>query len=180
MRVSQRDSRENNHSASAKSKARGRGANGAAIAVGDLVYLVSERSKTQARAKYLVTAISDGKCTVRKFSRLHFRRKPYSVPLTGVYPITGQDSSVQTFPESSSDSDDDEVMPLQYDMPSAPVEGQVRDDVGGNEMHSDDDNNDVADAVRDDNGRARRRRNEPDRFGDVVVGVQYNESMGNI
>ena len=94
VKVSQAASRARNHPPSAKSKARGRDRNSPHISLGDLVYLVSDRSKNQAREKYMVTALSGNTCKVRKFSRLHFRRKQYSVPLTGVYLITGGTTSL--------------------------------------------------------------------------------------
>ena len=104
--------RQRNHNFSATSKAKGKGPNSPSIAVGDLVYLVSERSKTQARDKYLVTSISREYCTVRKFTRHQFRRKEYSVPLTGIYPIVGgipAPSHAQD-PKSSDSSDSDDAL----------------------------------------------------------------------
>ena len=110
IKDSQSASRGRNHTASATSKARGRGPNAPSIAVGDLVYLVSERSKVQGRDKYLVTSICGEFCTVRKFTRTQFRRRTYRVPLTGVYPIVGSTSALTPVGDnsSSSDSDDDE------------------------------------------------------------------------
>ena len=89
LRSSQSSSRERNHISSAKSKARGKGPNSPLISTGDLVYLVSERSKNQARDKYLVINIAGEHCTLRKFTRNQFRRNQYTVPLTGVFPIVG-------------------------------------------------------------------------------------------
>ena len=78
------------------------------VTVGDLVYLASERSKLQARDKYLVTRIQDDSCTVRKFTRQQFRKKEYLVPLRDVYPIVNHPSCVSPpAVEESSDTDDD-------------------------------------------------------------------------
>ena len=150
LKRSQFGSRQKNHSASSASKARGRGPNSHSVSVGDLVYLVSERSKTQARDKYLVTSISADSCTVRKFTRTQFRRKEYSVPLTGVYPIVSGVSTPSFAPDdsgSSSDSDED-VPPVP--VPSADPESeeeQVVEDGGVEE-----------DMQRDGNRSTRPRR----------------------
>ena len=173
--ASQAASRKRNQASSAKSKARNRGRNSPDISVGDLVYLVSERSKNQARDKYLVTSISGNNCAVRKFSRLHFRRKQYSVPLTGVYPITG--GQLQPSPhrdqasDSSSDSDDNFDTP-----PAAPTNNREEEVSEEESLEEEEEVVGVVD-VGDNLGRTRRRRREPDRHGDIVVGDQYERDM---
>ena len=107
---SQSSSRWKNHVSSAKSKAKGKGPNSPEISVGDLVYLVSERSKNQARDKYLVTNISGSTCTIRKFTRNQFRRKQYTIPVTGVFPIIGGIHNSLPVNDSSSSSDSDEEL----------------------------------------------------------------------
>ncbi len=182
IKESQQSSRRQNHPASAKSKARGKGKNVVTVSVGDLVYLVAERSKTQARDRYLVTAVSGDKCTVRKFSRLHFRRKSYTVPITGVFPVTGQESGLpySSSVDSSSDSDDELIFhqPVLAPFPT----GVGEQDVRGGAMDGDDDDN-VDDAEGDvvvDALPPRRARTETVRFGDFVVGEAYEREMGNV
>ena len=141
LKRSQVTSRQDNHKFSSACKARGRGPNHPVISVGDLVYLVSERSKTQARDKYLVTSISGDTCTVRKFTRTQFRRKEYSVPLTGVYPIVGSainPSFAHDDSDSSSDSDEDVHEPVVVAQP-APVEAEeaVEENVDVEEVQRD-------------------------------------------
>ena len=76
--TSQRKSRLNNHMASAKSKALGyrptllRG-----FDIGQLVYLINDKDKTRSRDKYIVTAVSDNNCQIRKFTKNQFRAKTY-------------------------------------------------------------------------------------------------------
>lgn len=110
-------SREHNHMASAKSKARGHTRSRSnMISVGDLVFLVGEKDKTKAREKYLVVRVdTDLSCQLRKFTSSQFRSKVYTVPMSQCYlvqptvlaqssqgPIRGQYSK-----PLDSDSDDD-------------------------------------------------------------------------
>ena len=180
VKISQAASRARNHPSSAKSKARGRDRNSPHVSLGDLVYLVSDRSKNQAREKYLVTALSGNTCTVRKFSRLHFRRKKYSVPLTGVYLITGGHHHSGHDPvdiSSSSDSDDDFI--VQSVLPNVRIESSEEEE---EDVASDTVDNNVVDNVNNvdvvnDVGRSVRQRRQPDRHGDIVVGDDYDRNM---
>ena len=89
------------------------------IHVGGLVYLISERSKLQARDKYLVTSISKDSCTLRKFTRQQFRKKEYVVPLNAVYPIVGSPIAPEVVSgDSSSDSEEevDQVVAVDTDV----------------------------------------------------------------
>ena len=106
----QTTARERNHKPSAQSKFRPSTRKvPSGIAVGDLLYLVNERSKLQAREKYLVTSIQNSCCSLRKFTRQQFRKKEYhDVPLNEVYPIVNHPLTTPPPPEeSSSDSDCD-------------------------------------------------------------------------
>ena len=58
------------------------------ILVGDLVYIKGEKDKTKARAKYLVTAISEPWCKLRKFVGSQLRSKVYDIKLSECYPVT--------------------------------------------------------------------------------------------
>ena len=95
---------------------------------------MSERSKTQARDKYLVTNISGDSCTVRKFTRNQFRRKDYSVPLTGVYPIVGSTFAPPVVHESSSSSDSDDGAPQDANVGLAAVKSSSEGEDGGVEV----------------------------------------------
>ena len=87
--LSQHFSRQQNHTPSAKSKARGRNeVPSAAVSVGDLVFLKCDKDKLKAREKYLVVSISeDLTCELRKFTTSQFRSKVYSVPASECYPV---------------------------------------------------------------------------------------------
>ena len=61
--------RKQNHSYSEKSKNRNRnGSASSTINVGDLVYLVAERDKTQPRSRYLVISVENPWCVIKKLS----------------------------------------------------------------------------------------------------------------
>ena len=82
----QHHTRNQNHAASATSKAHGKTTSGAVpIQVGDLVYLKGERDKTKARDKYLVVSVCDQDCRIRKFTQSQYRAKSYDVKLTDCY-----------------------------------------------------------------------------------------------
>ena len=87
--LSQHSSRQQNHTPSAKSKARGRtNLPSAVVSVGDLVFLKGDRDKLKAREKYLVVSIrEDLSCELRKFTSSHFRSKVYLVPMSECYPV---------------------------------------------------------------------------------------------
>ena len=87
--LSQHFSRQQNHTPSAKSKARGRTeVPSAAVSVGDLVFLKCDKDKLKAREKYLVVSVSeDLTCELRKFTTSQFRSKVYSVPASECYPV---------------------------------------------------------------------------------------------
>ena len=105
---SQASAREKNHTSSALSKLHPSSRKvPSGVSVGDLVYLVGERSKLQGRDKYLVTSIQNDSCTVRKFTRQQFRKKEYVVPLLDLYPIVAHTFDTPPAEESSSDSDEE-------------------------------------------------------------------------
>jgi hypothetical protein len=87
--MSQHSNRLRNHSASIKSKARGKCAVPcSSLSVGDLVYLKCDKDKTKAREKYLVIAVEEPWCTVRKFTQTQFRSKSYTVTSSECYPVS--------------------------------------------------------------------------------------------
>ena len=129
-----------------------------------------------------MTAITNDKCTVRKFSRLHFRRKQYSVPLSAVYPITGSSFVPDvSYSSSSSDSEDEFTTPSPIDVPDledteVDVDADV-DDAGSEDVGA---SVDVAVDVARGASREQRARREPDRLRNLVVGERYQQSMGCI
>jgi hypothetical protein len=93
---SQYNSRSRNHPISARSKCRGKSSPlESHISVGDLVYVKSERSKLQARDKYIVTSLSGGTCKIHKFTNSQIRGKVYDMKICELYPIS---SNVQDQP----------------------------------------------------------------------------------
>ena len=89
LSLSKNYSRQQNHTPSAKSKARGRtNLPSAVVSVGDVVFLKGDRDKLKAREKYLVVSIrEDLSCERRKFASSQFRRKVYLVPMSKCYPV---------------------------------------------------------------------------------------------
>ena len=87
--LNQNYSRQQNHTPSAKSKARGRtNIPSAVVSVGDLVFLKGDRDKLKAREKYLVVGIrEDLSSELRKFTTSQFRSKVYLVPMSECYPV---------------------------------------------------------------------------------------------
>ena len=77
-----------NHAASQKSKApRGKHPSVPTIQVGDLVYIISDGSKTRARDRYLVVSIDGSWCNVRKFTGSQLRSTSYRVKLAECFRV---------------------------------------------------------------------------------------------
>ena len=94
IKSEQHHSRLQNHEHSQISKApRGKDAPVPTIQVGDLVYIVSDRSKSQARDRYLVTSIDNNWCYIRKFSGSQLRASSYKVKLSECYLVRGHVST---------------------------------------------------------------------------------------
>ena len=60
---------------------------------GDIVYLRSDKSKTQARSRYHVVSVDDVYCQVRKFTESQLRRKMYKVRLSDCF-VVSQDHNL--------------------------------------------------------------------------------------
>ena len=108
-------SRLQNHEHSQISKApRGKDALVPTIQVGDLVYIISDRSKSQARDRYLVTSIDNNWCYIRKFSGSQLRASSYKVKLSECYLVRGHVSTrIPTYRREVVDSDDtDDIGPM--------------------------------------------------------------------
>ena len=84
----QHQARDKNHPASAKSKSHGKQGPVCDLNVGDLVYLKNEKDKTTCRDKYIVVALRDPLCKIRKFTKSQFRSKTYDVSIVDCYPIS--------------------------------------------------------------------------------------------
>jgi len=115
--LSQNKSRIENHKSSAKAKAHGKPPRKhASVVVGSLVYVNSDKDKTKARDKYIVTSIVDKKtCQIRKFTKNQFRAKAYNVSFQEIYPIISpkaihsNTSQSRKCSSSSEDSDEAEI-----------------------------------------------------------------------
>ena len=127
--LSQKYSRQQNHTSSAKSKARGRiNQPSAAVSVGDLVFLKGDRDKLKAPEKCLVVSIRQHlSCELRKFTTSQFRSKLY---LSECYPVaptvlaqSPQGPIRGLHKPSSFDSDDDPhpvILPPRHSTVPAP------------------------------------------------------------
>ena len=120
----QHHSRLQNHEHSQISKApRGKDAPVPTIQVGDLVYIVSDRSKSQARDRYLVTSIDNNWCYIRKFSGSQLRASSYKVKLSEIYLVGGHVSTrMPMYRREVIDSDDaDDIGPVTITTPPVTV-----------------------------------------------------------
>ena len=126
-----------NHPYSERSKTPSRlQPHGAALQVGDLVYLKSDRDKTSARPRYLVTSTDGEWCNIRKFVGSQIRKSSYrvqmlecmKVPVTLPLPVEASPSSdeddASTVPPESSSADPSEPpfpeVPLELSTPPVP------------------------------------------------------------
>jgi hypothetical protein len=83
----QQSARTSNHPYSIKSKG-GQGHNQQnTIAVGDIVYLIQDTNKTQARPRYIVASIDGEWCFIRKFVGKQLRESAYKVKLLECYKV---------------------------------------------------------------------------------------------
>ena len=126
---SQHDQRVSNHPYSESAKApRGKLSTPSDISIGDLVYIISDRNKSQARDRYLVTSLDgDGVwCNVRKFSGAQLRNSSYRIKMTECYRVpdhlldTPSWQSLHKASYSESDTDEGAPMPLAPSPPSLP------------------------------------------------------------
>lgn len=112
----QQQSRERNHPHSELAKApRGREASTHTIHVGDLVYITSDRNKSSARDRYLVTSVEDRWCFIRKFSGHQLRASSYKVKLSECYLVPNSRPTTVAPPphhDTGSDIESDEDAPV--------------------------------------------------------------------
>ena len=83
----QHDSRLENHPHSEKSKAPQRLPIHTPVAVGDLIYINTDRNKSRARDRYLVVSVDGGWCNVRKFVGTQLRSNSYRIKLSECYKV---------------------------------------------------------------------------------------------
>lgn len=128
-------SRKKNHISSAKSKFKGRHVeHDSTLSVGSLVYMRSERDKTQARCKYIIANIEGEWCKISKFVKSQIRAKQYKVKLSEIYSISTNTLSQPQVPvvtQDPSDSDSSEgSIESEHDTSSDvfPESGEEEDD----------------------------------------------------
>ena len=91
------------------------------IEVGDLVYIHSDRNKSRARERYLVTNVEGAFCNVRKFIGSQLRSTSYRIKKSECYQVPG-DLSAAHSPQRPDDSSGDEEDPIPQTTPPAPTE----------------------------------------------------------
>ena len=103
----QQERRKLNHTASERSKAGSRPAHPIPnINVGSLVYLYCDGSKVKARSRYLVLAIKEGWCQLRRLTEKQLGGKTYSVKLEECYKVTDEtDVELPPYPVPQSEAD---------------------------------------------------------------------------
>ena len=106
----QHDTRVKNHGFSETSKCKKPSRPSQAISIGDLVYLYSDRSKTQSRSRYLVVSLDGDWCFIKKFVGNQLRASSYKVKLTECYkvPITNIEHNPSVSESDTDDSPDSE------------------------------------------------------------------------
>ena len=91
------------------------------IEVGDLVYIHSDRNKSRARDRYLVSNVEGDFCNVGKFIGSQLRSTSYRIKKSECYHVPG-DLSAAHSPQRPDDSSGDEVDPIPQTTPPAPPE----------------------------------------------------------
>ena len=86
------------------------------IEVGDLVYIHSDRHKSRARDRYLVTTVDGAFFNVRKFTGSQLRRTNYRIKKSECYHVPGDLSETHS-PQRPDDSSGDEEDPLPKNTP---------------------------------------------------------------
>ncbi|XP_035686925.1 uncharacterized protein LOC118423072 [Branchiostoma floridae] len=117
--------RSENHAPSAKSKCPKAGlAPTPTFHVGDLVYVHSDRDKSQARSRYLVTAVEKDWIYISKFTGRQLRARSYKVRSAECYPVPCQVPPQQRQTVPSDDDNNDDSDP-EDPIPSAPANDPV-------------------------------------------------------
>lgn len=91
------------------------------INVGDLVYIRQDRSKHQARSRYLVVVVDQEWCSVRKFVGTQLRQRSYRVRLSDCLRVPDQTPAITAdCPGDISDEDTDEIEAPSHTMQQPP------------------------------------------------------------
>ena len=90
------------------------------IEVGDLVYNHSDRNKSRARDRYLVTKVEGAFCHVRTFVVSQLRSTSYRVRNSKCYKVPEELSETRLRPQDDSSGDEEE--PIQSAKPPPPPE----------------------------------------------------------
>lgn len=110
--IQQNQARLRSHHISEKCKARGRPSRPPAnISVGDLVYVYSDGSKTQARQRYLVVALKEDAAVLRRFSINQIGGKDIEAKLQEVYRVPYIEDINLNSEEESSDEEGTSMVP---------------------------------------------------------------------
>lgn len=105
--IKQHERRLNNHASSERSKAGNKPPLPSPnVAVGSLVYIHTDRDKTEARQRYLVTEVTDRGYKLRKFTSSLFSKEVYDVKPSEIYIVP--DHYKDPLPELCQESSDDE------------------------------------------------------------------------
>ena len=171
----QHDRRISNHRHSEKSKG-GRCPSCPSVQIGDIVYLHTDRNKSQARRRYLVVSIDKPFCIIRKFVGNQLRSTGYKVLLTECYSIEktdveGMDNTRLVV--NDEDEEDTHVSTLPPALPILPREitapqSDYNDDLNGNVQEIENDKEDQDKGVP---RRSARQRKAPGHLKDYEVSL---------
>ena len=115
----QQESRNINHGFSETSKCRKPPRTVQEISVGDLVYLYTDKSKTQSWSRHLVASVDGEWCLISKLSGSQLRASSYKVKLTECYKIPVAAAPHQNKANTSKD-DNESYMDDQYTIENYP------------------------------------------------------------
>ena len=163
--LQQNKQRQANHPYSEKSKAFGKPYNPKPnLKIGSLVYLYTDRDKTKARPRYLVTKVSEDWCKLRRFTTTLLGGKEYDARLEECYQVPHIDNLIlpNLEEEESSDSDNytpderDPIIPTLKKTPARTLDREIRQsdsnessESSDNEEHDDDEQEDSPDLDND-------------------------------
>jgi hypothetical protein len=140
--LSQHENRLRNHPYSEKSKIKGhKPLSCQELSVGDIVYLVNEKSKLKARDRYLIISIESPWCYIKKFSGSQLRATSYKIKLSECYRVPSQfteclPNQVKYYSDNDHVSEDEDAIPEvinipdtlsrpAYELPNQPIENNL-------------------------------------------------------
>ena len=158
--MSQYRTRLRNHPKSEKCKSHGKPPHpSAAVDVGSLVFVYTDRNKLQARKRYLVTHMDGDKVKLRRFTEHLLGNKEYDSNLQEIYKVPSLDDKY--LPSDDNDSSDDEPRAVTTKEKSVQLQEYIpsSDNVFEQDITSDDDNESH---VGDDTGGSQEDDSEGD------------------